>query len=44
MQRNKVEDIGRGVIEYEIVALKNLKKYINSNFNKIIKTILNCKN
>ena len=44
MQRNKVEDIGRGVIEYEIVALKNLKKFINSNFNKIIKTILNCKN
>ncbi len=44
MQRNKVEDIGRGVIEYEIIALKNLKKFINSNFNKIIKTILNCKN
>ena len=44
MQRNKVVDIGRGVIEYEIVALKNLKKFINSNFNKIIKTILNCKN
>ncbi len=44
MQRNKVEDIGRGVIEYEIVALKNLKKFINSNFNQIIKTILSCKN
>ena len=44
MQKNKVEDIGRGVIEYEIIALKNLKKFINSNFNKIIKTILNCKN
>ena len=42
--KNKVEDIGRGVIEYEIIALKNLKKFINSNFNKIIKTILNCKN
>ena len=34
MQKNKVEDIGRGVIEYEIIALKNLKKFINSNFNK----------
>ena len=44
MQKNKVEDIGRGVIEYEIIALKNLKKFINLNFNKIIKTILNCKN
>tara|TARA_B100000886_G_scaffold315281_1_gene253144 strand:- start:1932 stop:2906 length:975 start_codon:yes stop_codon:yes gene_type:complete len=39
----KIQKVGRDVIEFEVNALKNLKKFINKNFEKIIDAILNCK-
>ena len=39
----KLIDNAKEVIQFEIDALKNLKRHINSNFIKVIKTILNCK-
>ena len=44
MKQIKIQKVGKEVIQYEINGLKNLKKYINSSFIKIINTILNCKN
>ena len=43
MKTKNVKKIAKDVIQYEINALKNLKKYVGSNFNEILKTILNCK-
>ena len=39
----KIQKVGRDVIEFEINALKNLKKFINKKFEKVIDAILNCK-
>tara|TARA_B100001027_G_C16263125_1_gene330537 strand:- start:670 stop:1644 length:975 start_codon:yes stop_codon:yes gene_type:complete len=39
----KIQKVGRDVIEFEVNALKNLKRFINKNFEKIIDAILNCK-
>ena len=39
----KLKETAKEVIQYEISALKTLKGFINSNYIKIIKTILNCK-
>ena len=44
MQKLKKKEIAKDVIQFEINALKNLKKSINKSFIEIIKTILNCKN
>ena len=44
MQKNKIKDISKKVIQFEIEALKSLKKKINNSFSEIIKTILKCKN
>ena len=44
MQKVKTKEIAKDVIQFEINALKNLKKSINKSFIEIIKTILNCKN
>ena len=44
MQKLKTKDIAKDVIQFEINALKNLKKSINKSFIEIVKTILNCKN
>ena len=43
MNNKKILEIGKSVIQFEIDALKNLKKHIGINFNKILKIILNCK-
>ena len=43
MNNKKIQEIGKNVIQFEIDALKNLKKHIGINFNKILKIILNCK-
>ena len=44
MQKFKIKEIARDVIQFEINALKNLKKNINKSFIEIIKTIVSCKN
>ena len=44
MKQNKISNIAKEVIQFEINALKKLKKSINSDFIKVIKTIINCKN
>ena len=44
MQKLKTKEIAKDVIQFEINALKNLKKSINKSFIEIVKTILNCKN
>jgi len=44
MKDKKVQLIAKNVIQDEIYALKKIKSSIGSSFNKIIKTILNCKN
>ena len=44
MKNNKIQNIAKEVIQSEIKALKNLKKFINKSFLKIIKIIINCKN
>ena len=43
MKMNKTQRVAKEVIEYEISALKNLKRIINKDFNKIINVLLNCK-
>ena len=43
MQKQKIYKIAKEVIQYEINALKNLKKNINNSFFKVIKLILSCK-
>ncbi len=44
MQKNKIKNLGREVLKLEIEALKKLQKNIGNTFNKIVKTIINCKN
>ena len=44
MRENKILHVAKEVIEFEIEALKNLKKKINLSFSKVVKTILGCKN
>ena len=44
MKNKKIQIIAKNVIQDEIYALKKLKSSIGSNFNQIIKIILNCKN
>ena len=44
MQKNKLLDIAKGVIKIETISLKKLYSSIGKSFEKIIKTILNCKN
>ena len=43
MKSNKINTVGKEVIQFEINALKNLKKYLNNDFVNIIKTIISCK-
>ena len=43
MKNKKIQEIGKNVIQFEINSLKNLKKFLEINFNKILKIILNCK-
>ena len=43
MQKNKIKKLSKEVLQYEIDALKNLKKNINESFIKVVKTILSCK-
>tara|TARA_B100000674_G_C37862942_1_gene925735 strand:- start:168 stop:1145 length:978 start_codon:yes stop_codon:yes gene_type:complete len=43
MPTMKIQKIAKEVIQYEIDALKNLKKSVNKNFLKVIKLILSCK-
>jgi arabinose-5-phosphate isomerase len=42
MKSKNYRKIAKDVIELEIKALKNLKKSINSNFDKAVKAIVNC--
>ncbi len=44
MQKKNIQKIARDVIQFEIEALKNLKKNIKGSFLGLIKIILNCKN
>ena len=44
MNRKKIKKIAKEVIQYEIDALKNLKKTVNYSFKKIIELIISCKN
>ena len=44
MNERKLISIGKEVIKIEIESLKKLQSYINKSFEKVIKTILNCKN
>ena len=44
MKKEKIKKLSRDVIQFEINALKSLKKNINDSFIKVIKTILECKN
>ena len=44
MKNNKIKLIARNVIQYEISALKKIKRSIGNSFNQIVKTIINCKN
>ncbi len=41
--KKKLKDVAQNVIQFEINALKNLKKSINPHFTKIIDILLNCK-
>ena len=43
MKKNKINKIAKEVVQYEIDALRNLKKSFNSEYVEVIKTILNCK-
>ncbi len=43
MKTKNIKKIASSVIQYEIEALKNLKKYLGNNLNNILKIILNCK-
>ena len=44
MKNIKIKNLGKEVIKLEIEALKKLHKNIGNSFNKIIRTIINCKN
>ena len=44
MKNKNFQSIAKGVIEYEIKALKKLRSSIGNAFDQTIKTILNCKN
>ncbi len=44
MQKKKFLDIAKDVIEIETNSLKKLRSCIGKSYEKIIKTILNCKN
>ena len=44
MSKKKIEIIAKEVVQYEIDALKNLKKNINKSFLEIVNEILKCKN
>jgi len=44
MKSKKFKSIAIDVLEHEINALKILKSYISSSFDKVVKTIVNCKN
>ena len=44
MKKNKYKNIAKQVIQNEIEGLKKLKSSIDVSFEKIVKTILNCKN
>ena len=44
MREIKIQKIAKDVVQFEINALQNLKKYINYSFVRVIKTILGCKN
>ena len=43
MKNIKIKNLGKEVIKLEIEALKKLHKNIGNSFNKIIRTIINCK-
>ncbi len=43
MNKNKISKIAKEVINFELDALKHLKKNINNNFIEIVKMILSCK-
>ena len=43
MKKDNIQKIAREVIRFEIEALKDLKKKINSSFEKVVKLILSCK-
>ena len=44
MKDKKIQLIAKNVIQSEIYALKKIKLSIGSSFNRIVKTILNCRN
>jgi len=44
MKSNKIKLIAKKVIQDEIYALKKIRSSIGNSFNKIVKTIINCKN
>ncbi len=44
MKNVKIKNLGKEVIKLEIEALKKLHKNIGNSFNKIVRTIINCKN
>ena len=44
MNKDKIQKVAKDVVQFEIDALKNLKKNVNSNLSKIIRHIVNCKN
>ncbi len=44
MNKLKIKNIAKNVIQYEIEALIKLKKNLNFSILKVINTILNCKN
>ena len=43
MKNKNIQILAKNVIEYEIDALKKLKKSINRSFDKVLKIILSCK-
>ena len=43
MRKNNIQKIGKDVIQFEINALKDLKKNITKSFQKIVDVILSCK-
>ena len=44
MNKKKLINIAKDVIELETISLKKLRSSIGKSYEKIIKTILNCKN
>jgi arabinose-5-phosphate isomerase len=43
MKKNKINEIGKHVIDLQILALKKLKNSISKSFNDAVKKIINCK-